>query len=127
MLKRIACGFCILLVSACSTLPTPSQEETADYGSYPDNYQNVAKAYLMKELRDPSTIEIGEITRPKKQWIGDKFTGVKYGYLVCAKVNSKNLLGKMTGYRSDAVLIRDGVVIDHVQNGELFSGIKLCD
>lgn len=127
MLKKFAAACCVMLMSACSTLPTPSQEETADYGSYPDNYQNVTKAYLMKSLRDPATIEIGEITMPKKQWIGDKFTGVKYGYLVCAQVNSKNILGKMTGYRSDAVLIRDGVVIDHVQNGELFSGIKLCD
>ena len=117
----------VVFLSACSTLPSPNQEQNADYGPYPENYEEIAKGYLMAELRDPPSVEIGDITKPKKQWIGDKITGVKYGYLVCAQVNSKTLLGKMTGFRSDALLIRDGVVIDYVDEGELISGMKLCD
>nr|WP_136251290.1 hypothetical protein [Ningiella ruwaisensis] len=128
MIKRV---FVYLVMAfglfACSTLPSPKQEEAADYGPYPNDYETIAKNYLKTELRDPATIQFGEVSKPEKKWIGDKFTGVKYGYLVCVQVNSKNLLGKMTGFRSDAVLIRDGVVIDYVDEGELFSGMKLCN
>lgn len=128
MLRRsFVVYFMLLCLSACSTLPSPNEEKVADYGGYPDDYKHIAKSYLKAELRDPSSVIVGEITEPKKQWIGDKFTGIKYGYLVCAEVDSKNLFGKMTGMRTDALLIRDGVVIDYVNKGELFSGMKLCN
>lgn len=117
----------VILLSGCSTLPTPNQEKSADYGEYPTNYETIAKDYLMTKLREPESAEVGDITKPQKKWIGDKFTGVKYGYLVCAQVNSKELLGKMSGFRPDALLIRDGVVIDYVEGAELFSGMKLCN
>jgi hypothetical protein len=117
----------ILLLSACVTLPSPTQEKEADYGEFPANYQDIARDYLMSELRDPSSIEIKNMSEPIKQWIGDKLTGIKYGYLVCVEVNSKNLLGNLTGLRSDALLIRDGAVIDYIKDGELISGMKLCD
>lgn len=116
-----------LILSGCVNLPSPSQEKEADYGAFPDNYQNIARTYLMTELRDPSSIEIKEMTKPIKRWIGDKFTGINYGYLVCVDVNSKNLLGNLTGFRSDAVLIRNGSVVDYVKDGELVTGMKLCD
>ena len=117
---------CIIL-SACVNLPSPNQEKDADYGQFPDNYQDIAKSYLLAELRDPSSIEIKEMTRPIKRWIGDKVTGINYGYLVCVEVNSKNLFGNLTGFRNDAVLIRNGRVVDYVKDGELISGMKLCD
>lgn len=117
----------LFLLSACVNLPSPTQEKDADYGAFPNNYKEIARDYLMSELRDPSSIEIKNVSEPSKQWIGDKFTGIKYGYLVCVEVNSKNLLGNLTGLRSDALLIRDDVVIDYVKDGELLSGMKLCD
>lgn len=116
-----------LFLSACVTLPSPTQEKEADYGTFPDNYQNIAKDYLMAELRDPSTIEIKEMTKPVKRWIGDKVTGISYGYLVCVEVNSKDFFGKLTGFRNDALLIRDDSVIDYVKSGKLISGMRLCD
>lgn len=126
-MKITAIVLASLLLSACVNLPSPTQEKEADYGPFPQNYQDIAKEYLMSELRDPSTIEIGAISSPSKRWIGDKFTGIKYGFVVCVEVNSKNLLGKMSGFRTDAVLIRDNVVIDYINDGELLSGMKLCD
>ena len=116
-----------LLLSACVALPGPNQEKEADYGPFPENYQKIAKDYLMAELRDPSSIEIGDISAPTKRWIGDEFTGINYGYLVCVNVNSKDFFGKLTGFRSDAVLIREEVVVDYVKDGKLISGMKLCD
>ena len=115
----------ILFLSACVTLPSPTQEKEADYGAFPDNYQDIARDYLIRELRDPTSIEVKK--QPIKQWIGDKLTGIKYGYLVCVEVNSKNLLGNLSGLRTDALLIRDDVVIDYVEDAELISGMKLCD
>jgi hypothetical protein len=116
-----------LVLSACVTLPSPNQEKEADYGAFPQNYQDIARDYLMEELRDSTSIEIESISSPTKRWIGDELTGIKYGYLVCVKVNSKNFLGKMTGLRSDALLIRDDSVIDYTKDGKLISGMKLCD
>lgn len=116
-----------LLLSACVNLPGPSQEKEADYGAFPDNYQDIARTYLMAELRDPSSIDIQNISKPMKRWIGDKFTGIGYGYLVCVEVNSKNIFGNLTGLRKDALLIRDDAVIDYIKDGELISGMKLCD
>jgi len=126
-MKITLVALAILILSACVNLPSPTQEKDADYGAYPDNYQEIARDYLLKELRDPGSIDIQSMSEPEKQWIGDKFTGIKYGYLVCVQVNSKNLLGNLTGLRSDALLIRDDVVIDYVKDGELISGMVLCD
>lgn len=126
-MKITIVALAILILSACVNLPSPTQEKDADYGAYPDNYQEIARDYLLKELRDPASIDIQSMSEPKKQWIGNKFTGIKYGYLVCVQVNSKNLLGNLTGLRSDALLIRDDVVIDYVKDGELISGMVLCD
>ncbi|MGQ8365357.1 hypothetical protein [Glaciecola sp. 1036] len=116
-----------LALVACTNLPSPTQTAEADYGAYPEDYEAIAKAYLMEELRDPDSIVIESISEPQKQWIGDKVTGIDYGYLVCAKVNSKNLFGNMTGFRSDAVLIRNGEVVEYAKDGKLLSGMKLCD
>lgn len=126
-MKTTAIVLASLFLSACVTLPGPTQEKEADYGAFPDNYQDITRDYLMAELRDPPSIEIKSMSSPKKRWIGDKITGINYGYLVCVEVDSKNLLGKLTGMRNDAVLIRNEVVVDYVKDGELISGMKLCD
>lgn len=126
-MKTIIILVASVLLSACVTLPSPNQEKVADYGAFPDNYQDIARSYLMAELRDPASIEIDTMSAPIKRWIGDKFTGIHYGYLVCVKVNSKDLFGNLTGFRNDAVLIRDGFVVDYVKDGVMVSGMKLCD
>jgi hypothetical protein len=72
----------ILYLSGCVTLSGPIQEKRADYGAFPDKYQDIAKDYLMTKLRDPSSFDIKNTTQSLKQWIGDKLTGIKYGYLV---------------------------------------------
>lgn len=126
-MKTTAIAFTSLLLSACATLPGPTQEKEADYGEFPENYQEITRSYLMAELRDPATIQINSMSSPIKRWIGDKLTGINYGYLVCVEVDSKNLFGNLTGMRNDAVLIRNGVVVDYVKDGEQISGMKLCD
>ena len=117
----------LLGLSACQNLPTPAQADNADYGAFPDTYKSIVRSYLMDELRDPASIEIRGMTEPKKRWIGDKVTGLKYGYLVCTEVNSKNIFNKLTGFRTDALLIRDNSVIDYIKDGKLISGMQLCN
>ena len=116
-----------IFLTACQSLPTPNEADAADYGAYPENYEEIARNYLIAELRDPQSVQIKSFTEPKKRWIGDKVTGVEYGYLVCVEVNSKTLFGEMTGFRSDAVLIRNGEVVEYAEDGELISGMKLCN
>lgn len=126
-MKTIILTLVILLTAACTNLPSPSQEKQADYGAFPEDYQQLVRDYLMQELRDPPSVEIANMSYPKKRWIGDTLTGISYGYLICVKVNSKDFFGKLTGFRSDAVLIRNGFITEHVKDGELISGMKLCD
>ncbi|MEM0909959.1 MAG: hypothetical protein AAGJ37_03235 [Pseudomonadota bacterium] len=126
-MKVLLSTLLLVLLTGCQNLPSPNETNDANYGIYPDQYEGIAKNYLKTELRDPESVEFRGITEPRKHWIGDKVTGIKYGYLVCVDVNSKNVFGKMTGYRTDAVLIRDGDVIKHVRGGELISGMRLCN
>ena len=46
-----------------ATLPEPN----ADYGSYPQNYQELIKAYMAKSLKDPDSAKYSEFSTPRKE------------------------------------------------------------
>ncbi len=117
----------IVIVSGCQNLPSPGQTESADYGPYPEDYKTITTNFLKSELKDPDKVETKEFSEPKKRWIGDTIRGTEFGYLICVEVNSANFFGNMTGWRTDALLIRNNEVIKYVKDGELLGGMKLCD
>lgn len=121
----------ILAISACTvfgcaTLPTQQEAAMADYGSYPNNYEEITKNYYSHMLKDPDSAKYQSITTPKKFWMGNRFEGAKYGYLVCATVNGKNSYGGYVGYSTDGLLIRNGSVIDYIEKGRLLNGNNVC-
>lgn len=116
-MKKLTIVAMILLLSACAGLPTPQEAAKADYGAYPNNYEEIVRAYHRTYLRDPNTAQYSGFSAPTQLWIGDRFSGAKYGYGVCVTYNARNSYGGYVGVRTDAALIRNGVVIDYLPNG----------
>ncbi|MDR2876276.1 MAG: hypothetical protein LBV44_10190 [Methylobacillus sp.] len=103
-----------------TSLPEPG----ADYGAYPENYQQIIKNYMYKiDGWDRETI-YGDFTQPKPDFSTnvqgwddyEKLTRiVRYGYVVCVPVNEKDTYGRYYGSVDDFTagyyyLIRNGHV-----------------
>ena len=104
----------------CAHLPTPEEIAHADYGPFPDNYEQIVKIYYSSVLKDPNSAIYKEITSPRTWALGNRLEGAKFGYLVCVTLNAKNSYGGYVGYKTDALLIRNSAVIEYIQNGVYF-------
>ncbi|MEA3192696.1 MAG: hypothetical protein QOD26_1029 [Betaproteobacteria bacterium] len=63
-------------------------------------------------LRDPESARYEFLNRPKTGWNG--IGGLKFGHVVCARINGKNAYGGYVGYRISYFMIKNGRVIDAV-------------
>jgi len=103
--------FIILVLSACATVPTPKQLSEADYGSYPNNYQEIVKAYYSQVLFDPYSAHYRWIKPPYSGYFS-AFGKFEFGYIVHVGVNAKNRMGGYVGEKQEALLIKNGMVIN---------------
>lgn len=115
----------LTLLGGCTSLPTPQQISTADYGQYPENYEAIVKSFYNMALKDPESARYGNISTPYRTYLGSRIDETKYGWLTCASVNAKNSFGAYTGYSTDALLIKNGAVIQHVPKGNWW-GKQVC-
>lgn len=115
-MKKLTIMAMILLLSACAG-PTPQEAARADYGDYPLNYEAIVRAYHRTYLKDPDTVQYSGFSYPQQLFVGNMFSGTKYGFGVCVTYNARNSYGGYVGVRTDAVLIRNGVVLDYLPNG----------
>jgi len=119
---RFLPSMCVLaLVGAltgCATPPSAEELAHLDYGAYPDNYEQLIRAYFDRGLKDPSSLQIsGGIPAPTQSW--QKFMGsLKAGYRTCVTYNAKNSFGAYTGYTTTYFLIKDGRIIDAIENAD---------
>lgn len=97
------------LLFGCAT-PTAQELATADYGSYPTDFEPIIKSYMQSTLKDPESARYQFLNSPKSGWNG--VGGVKYGYVVCAYINGKNSYGGYVGNRMSYFMIKNGRVID---------------
>jgi hypothetical protein len=107
-------------IAACSALigcatPTAQELASADFGSYPTNYEIVIKSYMSTILKDPDSARYNFLNSPKSGWSG--FGAVKYGYIVCVNINAKNCYGGYTGNRMSYFMIKNDRVIDASHGG----------
>lgn len=126
----------IVIITACAT-PQPSQQQimNADYGDYPENYQEIIKNFMEQRMFDPYSAVYTNWTTPTKAWYGGKwYSGkqIKYGYKVCVDINGKNKLGGYVGYQLFYFLIKDGYVIAVQGGGKRHSmdeeiAVELCN
>ena len=116
-------SFSLLLV-ACADLPQPTPIEismsnvrSADYGTYPNDYEQQIRQYLNDTLLDPDSAKI-RITPPRKVFkiyeTDDRPSQPKYYpcYLVCAEVNAKNTYGGYTGWQTKRYRFTNGSMED---------------
>lgn len=113
------------MLAACAGPPSPEQVASADYGPYPDNYEQIVRNYHRTYLKDPSTAQYRGFSTPMKVWWGNRMSGAKFGYRVCVTYNARNSYGGYVGFKTDAALINNGRVIDYLPNGENF-GHNVC-
>ena len=116
-------SFSLLLV-ACADLPQPTPIEismsnvrSADYGTYPEHYEQQIHQYLNDTLLDPDSAQI-RIAPPRKVFkiyeTDDRPSQPKYYpcYLVCAEVNAKNTYGGYTGWQTKRYRFTNGSMED---------------
>lgn len=101
-----------IIMTGCAQGPTKEQLANADYGNYPDNYEEIAKAHILRQLKDPDSVKFGYISRPiKKMAKMGAYGEPKFGYLVCISYNAKNSFGGYAGFSVDALIIRNSWVV----------------
>ena len=100
-----------------ATLPEPN----ADYGSYPQNYQELIKAYMAKSLKDPDSAKYSDFSTPRKEHAIANQKAI-YGYSSCVLVNAKNSYGGYTGNQQQWFFFRNGEIV-RTQN--VTTGIKI--
>ena len=118
-------SFSLLLV-ACADLPQPTPIEismsnvrSADYGVYPNDYEQQIRQYLNDTLLDPDSAKI-RITPPRKVFkiyeTDDRPSQPKYYpcYLVCAEVNAKNTFGGYAGWQPQRYRFTNGSMEDEL-------------
>lgn len=115
----------LFVLGGCTSLPTPEQIRAADYGQYPENYEQIAKAFYDFSLKDPGSAQYRSISAPYKAYLGSRLDTTQYGWITCVTLNAKNSFGAYTGYSTDGLLIKNGSVIRHVPKGDWW-GKQVC-
>jgi hypothetical protein len=88
--------------------PSPKELESADYGPYPTYYEQIIKLHMQSVLKDPESARYQFLNTPTIAWDGSG--GMKYGFVVCAYINSKNSFGGYVGNRMTYFMINSGRV-----------------
>lgn len=96
----------LFLVGCASKMPTAT-----DYGTYPQQYKEITRDYLLSRLKDPESARFEYFTEPKKQWVSAGGSAFHLGYAVCVTYNAKNSYGGYVGSQTEAFLIRDDRVL----------------
>jgi len=107
--KLIAVLIISLLICGCAMTPTMLQEEQADYGNYPNNYEDIAKRWIKEGFYDPYSVRDLKISIPVKSWV--QMGKTEYGYLIYVTCNAKNRMGGYVGMETFLLLVHNGAVV----------------
>lgn len=116
--NAVLIGGLSLLLAACVAKPIEVSMQTvrdADYGPYPQDYEQRIHSYLNEALLDADSAKIRIITPPRKVFRmsnqgveGSGRAGWDAFYLVCANVNAKNAYGGYAGWQTKLYQFKDG-------------------
>jgi len=126
--RRILLGIAMCLATcsliSCVTMPTQQEISNADYGAYPNNYQETIKNYMENLLFDPYSAVYSNWSGPAQGYSGGRFIQIAFGYRVCVDINAKNRMGGYVGKKLHYFLIHDGRI---VQQFDEFGARQLCN
>ena len=114
-----------VLLTACTTVPT-TEDEHADYGPFPEDYQAIAKAYIQDQpTRLPLDTSTARFLNAPNKFIYNQLGRQNiYGYRVCLLVNTAD--SRQT--QSNFLLIKDNKVITHLHDSGLIGlSDKFCN
>ena len=103
-------------LSGCAIGPTylrtanGSVPVAEDAGPRPS--REVIDQYLRASLRDPSSAQVERVVGPG--FVNQKshiITPAFYGWVTCFDVNAKNAFGGYTGFKRNALVVRDGRIV----------------
>ncbi len=99
-------------LAGCGVKP-PSQEELAhaDYGPYPQNYQEIVKSGFMLVLKDPLSAQYRFNGAPTKGWYRESILSggdLHFGWWGHVLMNAKNGFGGYNGFSDYTYLINRG-------------------
>ena len=85
---------CLGLLSACATTTNPSSVDNVSYGEQPTDYKDTIKSYLVQNPAEtPLNLESIEFLNEPNKFIYQFFTQEKFGYRVCALINTQSSSG----------------------------------
>lgn len=118
----------VMMLGGCASAPTADEMASADYGGPISQEDAKAKALalLKTTLKDPTSAEIdwGYVSTGWVRTAPLEGGRLMWGYILDAKVNSKNGFGGYTGYSPMKFLFRDGELQAAWAEKDLGSGSK---
>ena len=123
---RAVCLFIFLgFLSACATTSDPSSVDKVSFGEQPADYKNIVKTYLEKNPAEtPLNLERIDFLNEPNKFIYESFTQEKFGYRVCALIDTQN----SRGLRAHFFLVNNRKVIEHLHDlGLLRLSKEICD
>lgn len=84
-----------------------------NYGPSPKNYAAEVVSLLKSELKDPDSVQIKSITKPRRGYASYGFGTKEYGWHVDVTYNAKNSYGGYTGYETRQYIYNGGYSIPH--------------
>ena len=111
-----------LLLSGCAKAPSGADLMEADYGRYPDNFEELIRDEINKHFFDPYSAVVKIESGPSQMYHAKPF-GAKtdFGWGGIVSINAKNRYGAYTGIKRYRYLIYE---FDVILFQEEFSGIR---
>ena len=121
-IRFIICGFLVMLLAGCATMPTQQEIANLDYGApLTIDYERVIKGYFEKVLFDPYSAHYN-FGYPRTYWLKKPPLlggGIDAGYMVFVGVNAKNRMGGYVGMKEYGFLFKDNQIIKILQPSEI--------
>ena len=110
-LRTVSLFVCLGFLSACATTSDPSSVDNVSFGEQPADYKNIVKTYLENNPAEtPLNLERIEFLNEPNKFIYHQFTQEKFGYRVCALINTQT----SRGLRAHFFLVNNNEVIEHL-------------
>jgi hypothetical protein len=105
-------GALAVVAGGCATTAESASSSYAPIGPLAENYRDTVKADLAKVDGDPEGAVYTFLPSPSQAFIGKRFAGIRYAWIVCGTVNVRNRTGDYTGPKPFVSVISHNVVID---------------
>ncbi len=100
------------LIGCASSSPSQSDlNNLNNYGPAPSDAEQILRAHLKYQLKDPSSLQIQDPIGPKRMYDSRRFGSGEYGWGYCVMINGKNSYGAYVGFRTMFILVKNDHVI----------------